>query len=132
MSTEEKFQEGVMRALWERLNQQRWVKSTDDDREYVLQAFQGDVEMPDQSDEEDSGEDEQENSRGNLAPTRDQLTPQVFQKATMRTKITTLRTSYRAQIQQRIVNWPLVINRIGHLLFAATKSVFSNIRQVMA
>lgn len=72
MSTEEKFQEGVMRALWERLNQQRWVKSTDDDREYVLQAFQGDVEMPDQSDEEeDSGEDEHENSRGNLAPTRD-------------------------------------------------------------
>ena len=73
MSTEEKFQEGVMRALWERLNQQRWVKSTDDDREYVLQAFQGDVEMPDQSDdeEEDSGEDEHENSRGNLATTRE-------------------------------------------------------------
>jgi hypothetical protein len=72
MSTEEKFQEGVMRALWERLNQQRWIKSTDDDREYVLQAFQGDVEMPDQSDdEEDSGEDEHESSRGNLAPAQD-------------------------------------------------------------
>jgi hypothetical protein len=42
-----------MRALWERLNQQRWIKSKDDEREYVLQAFQGDVEMPDQSDDEE-------------------------------------------------------------------------------
>lgn len=47
-----------MRALWERLNQQRWMKSKDDEREYVLQAFQGDVEMPDQSDDEDEDEDE--------------------------------------------------------------------------
>jgi len=46
-----------MRALWERLNQQRWIKSTEDDREYVLQAFQGDVEMPDQSDDEDEDHD---------------------------------------------------------------------------
>jgi hypothetical protein len=53
MQTEEKFQEGVMRALWERLNQQRWMKSSNDDREYILQAFQGDVEMPDQSEGED-------------------------------------------------------------------------------
>ena len=45
-----------MRALWERLNQQRWIKSKDDEREYVLQAFQGDVEMPDQSDDEDDQE----------------------------------------------------------------------------
>jgi len=72
MSTEEKFQEGVMRALWERLNQQRWIKSTDDDREYVLQAFQGDVEMPDQSDdEEDSDEDKHEDTRGNFAGAQD-------------------------------------------------------------
>ena len=45
-----------MRALWERLNQQRWMRSKDDEREYVLQAFQGDVEMPDQSDDEDEEE----------------------------------------------------------------------------
>jgi len=122
-----------MRALWERLNQQRWIKSTDDDREYVLQAFQGDVEMPDQSDdEEDNDEDEHRPSRGSLARTRDQLTPQLFQKATMRTKITTLQTSYHAQIQQRIANWPLVINRTVHLLFAETKLVFSSILQMMA
>ena len=50
----------------------------------------------------------------------------------MRTKITTLRTSYRAQLQQRIANWLLVINRTGRLLFAVTKLVFSSTLQVMA
>jgi hypothetical protein len=57
-ATEEKFQEGVMQALWERLNQQRWIKSNDNDREYVLRAFEGDVEMPDQSDDEDEEDEE--------------------------------------------------------------------------
>jgi hypothetical protein len=52
-----------MRALWERLNQQRWIKNKDDEREYVLQAFQGDVEMPDQSDDEDDQEG-QDNRQG--------------------------------------------------------------------
>ena len=42
-----------MRALWEHLNQQRWLKTKDDEREYVLQAFQGDVEMSDQSEDEE-------------------------------------------------------------------------------
>lgn len=51
-----------MRALWERLNQQRWIKSKDDEREYVLQAFQGDVEMPDQSDDEE--EEGEQDDRG--------------------------------------------------------------------
>jgi len=54
--SEEQFQEGVMRALWERLNHQRWTKSNNEDREYVLQAFQGDVEMPDQPDEDEDDE----------------------------------------------------------------------------
>ena len=45
-----------MRALWERLNHQRWTKSNNEDREYVLQAFQGDVEMPDQPDEDEDDE----------------------------------------------------------------------------
>jgi hypothetical protein len=48
-----------MRALWERLNEQRWIKAKDDEREYVLQAFQGDVEMPDQSDDEDEDDRDQ-------------------------------------------------------------------------
>lgn len=54
-----------MRALWERLNHQRWKKSNNDEREYVLQAFQGDVEMPDQSDDEEN-EDDQEDTKGAL------------------------------------------------------------------
>ncbi|KAH0558734.1 hypothetical protein GP486_004624 [Trichoglossum hirsutum] len=38
--TEEKFQEGLMQALWEQLNEMKWAKTKDDDREYVLEAFQ--------------------------------------------------------------------------------------------
>ncbi|KAL8686917.1 MAG: hypothetical protein Q9224_005303 [Gallowayella concinna] len=63
--TEERFQEGLMRALWEQLNEVKWTKSTDDDRQYVLDAFQ-DLTMEDtehaaaEEDEEeevDQGED---------------------------------------------------------------------------
>ena len=37
--TEER-QEGLMQALWEQLNEQKWIKSKDDDGQYVLEAFQ--------------------------------------------------------------------------------------------
>lgn len=67
VETEERFQEGIMRALWERLNQQRWLKTKDDEREYVLQAFRGDVEMPDQSDDEDDQDDHRDRD-GSTAP----------------------------------------------------------------
>jgi len=56
-----------MRALWERLNRQRWQSTKNDEREYVLQAFQGDVEMPDQSEDEEDEKDEgahRETARG--------------------------------------------------------------------
>jgi len=56
-----------MRALWERLNHQRWTKTENDDREYVLHAFEGDVEMPDQSDEDDDDDIPQE-SQGTASP----------------------------------------------------------------
>jgi hypothetical protein len=81
METEQKFQEGVMRALWERLNQQRWMKTSNDDREYVLQAFQGDVEMPDQSDDEDK-EYNLDDPHGSSHTTSDDLTmkPSVMTK----------------------------------------------------
>lgn len=49
-----------MRALWERLNHQRWKKSDNEEREYVLQAFQGDVEMPDLSDDEEDVDDQKD------------------------------------------------------------------------
>jgi hypothetical protein len=60
-----------MRALWERLNHQRWVKSNQDEREYVLQAFQGDVEMPDVSDDESEQDNAEDDTRGtrSLRPT---------------------------------------------------------------
>ncbi|KAI9841119.1 MAG: hypothetical protein M1838_003706 [Thelocarpon superellum] len=38
--TEERFQEGLMQALWEQLNETKWTKTKDADREYVLEAFQ--------------------------------------------------------------------------------------------
>jgi hypothetical protein len=56
MGTEEQFQEGLMRALWEQLNEQKWIKAKDRDREYVLEAFQ-DITMEDAPDGEE-GEDE--------------------------------------------------------------------------
>lgn len=65
MDTEERFQEGIMRALWEQLNQQKWLKSTEGDRDYVIEAF-NDLTMEDvveeggdevEQEEEESGDD---------------------------------------------------------------------------
>jgi VID27 N-terminal region/VID27 C-terminal WD40-like domain/VID27 PH-like domain len=36
----EGFQEGLMQALWEQLNETKWVKAKKDDRDYVLEAFE--------------------------------------------------------------------------------------------
>lgn len=36
---EERFQEGFMQALWEHLHQMKWVKAKEDERDYVLDAF---------------------------------------------------------------------------------------------
>lgn len=54
--TEERFQEGLMRALWEQLNEIKWTKTKDDDREYVLEAFQ-DLTM---EDAQHGGQEEEE------------------------------------------------------------------------
>lgn len=53
--TETRFQEGLMQALWEQLNEQKWLKNKEDDREYVLEAFQ-DLTMGDAPE----GEEEEE------------------------------------------------------------------------
>ncbi|KAF8866276.1 VID27-domain-containing protein [Acephala macrosclerotiorum] len=50
--TETRFQEGLMQALWEQLNEQKWLKSKADEREYVLEAFQ-DLTMEDAPPEEE-------------------------------------------------------------------------------
>ncbi|KAJ4992221.1 Vacuolar import and degradation protein 27 [Stagonosporopsis vannaccii] len=55
----ESIQNGVMQALWEHLNQMKWQKAKDTDREYVLEAFQ-DMTMEDVPEEEEEEEDEEE------------------------------------------------------------------------
>ncbi|KAI9800250.1 MAG: hypothetical protein M1825_004234 [Sarcosagium campestre] len=62
--SEERFQAGLMQALWEHLNQTKWLKAKDDDREYVLEAF-NDLTMDDApaegyDDEAEQGEEVEE------------------------------------------------------------------------
>ena len=61
--TEETFQEGLMQALWEQLNETKWVKAKDDDRQYVLDAFQ-DLTMEDAPAEEEEPEVEEPEDDG--------------------------------------------------------------------
>lgn len=52
-NTEEHFQEGLMQALWEHLNQTKWKKAIQDaDRDYVLDAFNDLVLADDTRDDE--------------------------------------------------------------------------------
>lgn len=50
--TEERFQEGLMQALWEQLNETKWKKTDKDEQQYVLDAFQ-DLTMEDVPEEEE-------------------------------------------------------------------------------
>ncbi|KAF7122408.1 hypothetical protein CNMCM5793_000433 [Aspergillus hiratsukae] len=63
-ATEERFQEGLMQALWEQLNEMKWSKVKENDREYVLDAFQDltmeDPETEEQEEAEAEAEDEEE------------------------------------------------------------------------
>jgi hypothetical protein len=54
--TETRFQEGLMQALWEQLNELKWNKTKDDEREYVLEAF-NDLTMEDTVPEEEEPEE---------------------------------------------------------------------------
>jgi len=54
--TETRFQEGLMQALWEQLNELKWNKTKEDEREYVLEAF-NDLTMDDALPEEEPDED---------------------------------------------------------------------------
>lgn len=49
--SEERFQEGLMRALWEQLNEIKWEKQKEQEQQYVLDAFQ-DLTMEDAENEE--------------------------------------------------------------------------------
>ncbi|KAI5863763.1 VID27-domain-containing protein [Durotheca rogersii] len=50
--TLEAFQDGLMRALWEQLNEVKWAKVKEQDRQYVLDAFE-DLKMDDAPIEEE-------------------------------------------------------------------------------
>ena len=52
-----RFQEGLMQALWEQLNEIKWNKNKEEEREYVLEAFQ-DLTMEDAPQEEEEEEEE--------------------------------------------------------------------------
>ncbi|OQE29500.1 hypothetical protein PENSTE_c002G03117 [Penicillium steckii] len=58
-TSEERFQEGLMQALWEQLNEMKWNKVKENDREYVLDAFQ-DLTMEDADDQPEQEEEDEE------------------------------------------------------------------------
>ncbi|KAI1419493.1 VID27 cytoplasmic protein [Xylaria sp. FL1777] len=53
-----RFQEGLMQALWEQLNEQKWSKVKERERQYVLDAFE-DLKMDDAPVEEEEEEEEE-------------------------------------------------------------------------
>lgn len=57
--TEERFQEGLMQALWEHLNETKWLKATKTDQDYVMEAFQ-DLTVEEEEDEELLDEDQED------------------------------------------------------------------------
>ncbi|GAO17743.1 uncharacterized protein UV8b_07416 [Ustilaginoidea virens] len=57
--TLEKFQEAVMQAIWERLNETKWARVQEKEREYVLDAF-GDMNINDSLPQEEAEEEEAE------------------------------------------------------------------------
>lgn len=63
-----RFQEGLMQALWEQLNEIKWEKSKEEDREYVLDAFNDlvleDKEALAEHEEELEEEDEEDTDDG--------------------------------------------------------------------
>lgn len=57
-----RFQEGLMQALWEQLNELKWNRQKEDDQSYITKAFE-DLEMNDaeeEADEEEEVEEEEE------------------------------------------------------------------------
>ncbi|KAI0973543.1 VID27 cytoplasmic protein [Xylaria arbuscula] len=61
-----RFQEGLMQALWEQLNEQKWSKVKERERQYVLDAFE-DLKMDDAPIEEEE-EEESETDETDDAP----------------------------------------------------------------
>ncbi|EHY58536.1 Vacuolar import and degradation protein 27 [Exophiala dermatitidis] len=55
----ENFQEGIMQALWEQLNEMKWSKVQETEREYVFEAF-NDITLDDAKAEEEEEAEEEE------------------------------------------------------------------------
>ncbi|KAI1295302.1 VID27 cytoplasmic protein [Xylaria venustula] len=62
-----RFQEGLMQALWEQLNEQKWSRVKERERQYVLDAFE-DLKMDDAPIEEEEEEEESETDETDDAP----------------------------------------------------------------
>ncbi|KAK0713200.1 VID27 cytoplasmic protein-domain-containing protein [Lasiosphaeria miniovina] len=64
----ERFQEGLLQALWEQLNELKWSKIKDKERDYVADAFNDltmeDADQLEQVEEEEEEEEEAEDDRG--------------------------------------------------------------------
>ncbi|KAF2857959.1 VID27-domain-containing protein [Piedraia hortae CBS 480.64] len=59
--SEERFQEGLMRALWEHLNETRWKTAVKSDQDYVLDAFNDlTVDQADDEREREAAEEDEE------------------------------------------------------------------------
>jgi len=62
-----RFQEGLMQALWEQLNEQKWAKVKQQERQYVLDAFENltmdDAPVEEEEEEEDKEDEEAEDDR---------------------------------------------------------------------
>ena len=78
--TLEKFQEGVMQALWEHLNEAKWLKAKDNDREYVLDAF-NDLVLEDTADdqrEREAAEEDEEEDQDFESADEGRRTPESY------------------------------------------------------
>lgn len=66
--TLERFQEGLLRALWEQLNEIKWAKVKERERDYVTDAFadltMGDADQAEESEEEVEEEEEEDQDDG--------------------------------------------------------------------
>jgi VID27 C-terminal WD40-like domain/VID27 N-terminal region/VID27 PH-like domain len=59
----ENFQEGLMQALWEQLNEMKWSKVKDQERDYVIEAF-NDLTMDDAPQENEEDEEQEDENDG--------------------------------------------------------------------
>ncbi|KAL1841231.1 hypothetical protein VTJ49DRAFT_7299 [Mycothermus thermophilus] len=70
--TLERFQDGLLQALWEQLNEVKWSKVKDQDRDYITDAFndltmEDSEQAPEEQEEEEQAEEEEEEEEDDRA-----------------------------------------------------------------